>query len=145
MKKIVLLLLAVFAVSSCSLDDGGENDYYFEVLPVDSFEIPESFVQGRIHPMKIFYKLPTNCHQVTGFYYAKEGNTRIVGIQSRVLYADYCLPLETQELDSLTFNFEAGTEDSYIFKFYKGTDEQGIDTFEEVEIPAYPYQAPAGY
>ncbi len=145
MKKIVLLLLAVFAVSSCSLDDGGANDYYLEVLPVDSFEIPESFVQGRIHPMKIFYKLPTNCHQVTGFYYAKEGNTRIVGVQSRVLYADYCLPLETQVLDSLTFNFEVGTEDSYIFKFYKGTDEQGIDTFEEVEIPVYPYQVPSGY
>lgn len=145
MKKFVLLLLAVFAVSSCSLDDGGQNNFYLQVLPVDSFEIPESFVQGRKYPMKIFYKLPTNCHHVTGFYYAKEGNKRIVGIQSRVFYKDYCLPLESQELDSLSFNFEVGTENSYIFKFYKGTNEEGIDSFEEVEIPVYPYEAPAQY
>lgn len=144
MKKIVLLLLAVFAVSSCSLDDDAQN-YYLEVLPIDSFEIPESFVQGRKYEVKIFYKLPSNCHEVNGLYYAKEENQRIVGVQSRVRDAAFCEPIENAQLDSLIFNFEVGTEDSYIFKFYKGVDEDGNDVFEDVEVPAHPYEAPAVY
>ena len=142
MKKLVLLLLTLFALSSCSLDDDAQN-YYFEVLPVAGFEVPESFVQGRRYAIKTFYKLPTKCHLVNGFYYEREGNTRIVGIQSNVRVADNCEPTVTQELDSLSFNFEVGTEDSYIFKFYKGTNNEGVDTFEEVEIPVYPYEIPA--
>lgn len=134
MKKILLLLLAVVAVSSCSLDNQGPQ-YYYEVLPVESFEVPESFVLGEIYEIKVTYLRPTGCHIANGFYYEKDLNTRIIGIQSTVLDSDDCTPLVNQEPIEASFNFEVLSNGSYIFKFYKGEDTAGNNIFEEVEIP----------
>lgn len=142
MKKFLLLLIVAMTFSSCSIDDGGSN-YYLEVLPVSHFEVPESFVTGRKYEMKVYYKLPTTCHFLEGFYYAKEDNIRIVGIQSKVIEGDACTPLDTEAFEELKFTFEAGNSESYIFKFYKGQDQEGNDVFEDVEIPVYPYEIPA--
>lgn len=136
MKKFVLLLLAVITVSSCSLEDDGQR-YYYEVLPVESFEVPESFVLGQTYEIKVTYKKPSNCHIFNGFYYEKDLNTRIIGIQTTVLDNDDCQDLENSEPIAASFDFQVVSNGTYIFKFYKGEDAEGNNIFEEVEIPVY--------
>lgn len=142
MKKFLLLFVIAITFSACSIDDDA-NNYYMEVLPVENFEVPESFIAGRKYEITVGYKLPTNCHSPVGLYYAKEDNIRVIGIQTRVIEGNYCEPIETEEISKLTFNFEVGNSNSYIFKFYKGQDEEGNDVFEDVEIPVVPYEIPA--
>ena len=88
MKKLfsVLLLtvIGLFTFSSCELDDNSPN-FHFELLPVDSVAVPESFVMGKTYKIKAYYKRPTDCHLNDGFYYEKDLNTRTFALQAKVL------------------------------------------------------------
>lgn len=142
MKKIVLLLLAVIALSSCSLEEN-EPQFYYEVLPVESFEVPESVNFGENYEIKMTYKRPTSCHFYEGCYYKIESYCTIVGIQTYVLDQDACQVTEDEEPIEVSFNFKVesfeNTTQPYIFKFYKGKDANGNDIFEEVHIPVNYY------
>ncbi len=134
MKKIALLLLTVFALNSCSLE-GTEPNYYLEVLPVESFTVPESFDMNGSYEIKVKYKRPSDCHYYEGIYYEKDGDTRIFGVQTRVLNDNDCLPLNEEPIE-VKFNFVCTPGYTrYVFKFYKGEDANGNNIFEEVEIP----------
>lgn len=135
MKKILLLLALVFAINSCSVKDDGPN-YHYEVLPVESFTVPESFYLGQTYPIKVTYKKPTDCHTFVGFYYEKNGNVRTIAVQTSVLDNSACQPISEEPVE-VSFNFQCTYSGTYIFKFYKGTDAVGNDVFEEVEIPVY--------
>lgn len=137
MKRLFFYLLLVFTTVSCSLNDD-ENRYHLEVLPVEAFEIPESFVQGSTHPVKLFYKRPTTCYGYDGIYYDRYENIRTIGVQVFVLEQSNCTPIDEEApLSEASFNFHvtqpSGT--NYIFKFYKGKNTEGNNVFEEVEIP----------
>ena len=134
MKKIVLILLSVWTLNSCSLNNDQPN-YYFEVLPVESFTVPESFDMNGIYEIKLTYKRPTDCYFQEGIYYEKSEQTRIIGIQTRVLENNDCMPLDEAPIE-VKFNFECTPGNThYIFKFYKGEDANGNNIFEEVNIP----------
>lgn len=139
MKRIALLLLAVITISSCSIDEGNEPRFYYEILPVESFKVPESVNFGQTYEIKLTYKRPTACHFYEGCYYKTELNSTIVGIQTYVLDKEDCHTLENQESIEVSFNFRVeGVQSAaqpYKFKFYKGTDANGNDIFEEVIIP----------
>ncbi|MDR6968677.1 hypothetical protein J2X31_002703 [Flavobacterium arsenatis] len=141
MKKIALLLLAVITISSCSLEENNEPQFYYEVLPVESFVVPQSVRVGENYEILMTYKRPSNCHVYEGCYYKTEGYTTIVGIQTYVLDNPDCqeLSLENQQPLETSFIFTVeGIQNSiqpYIFKFYKGKDSNGNDIFEEVSIP----------
>lgn len=134
MKKIFLLLFSLFLLGSCTPE--GEK-YHFEIIPVDSFEVPTSFVTGQTYTIKIFYRRPTICYEFNGFYYHKNENIRTIGVQTLVRDEGTCTPLDLNTMPSeATLNFYVTkTEGSYIFKFYKGEDAEGNNIFEEVEIP----------
>lgn len=136
MKKIVLLLLSVFALNACSINDDSPKSH-FEVLPVEGYTVPESFTSGQTYEIKVTYTRPTDCYFLEGLYFEKNGDTRTIGFQCSVLENDDCAPITYETPYELKFNFQvlnaAGT--SYTFKFYKGEDANGDDTFEEVVIP----------
>jgi len=138
MKKIALLLLTVITISSCSLEESNEPSFYYEVLPVESFEVPQSVSFGQNYEIKMTYKRPTDCHYYEGCYYKTEGYSTIVGIQTYVLDGE-CSALENQEPIEASFTFKVdglhNATQPYIFKFYKGKDTYGNDIFEEVSIP----------
>ena len=73
MKKIFFLLLIAISVTSCSVDDD-VNDFYYEILPVESVEIPEEFVLGQTYEITVTYLRPTTCHVFNNFYYDSELN-----------------------------------------------------------------------
>ncbi|MFV8346263.1 hypothetical protein [Flavobacterium sp. ZB4P13] len=133
MKKIVLLTLFVLTLVGCSIDDDQPN-YSYEVLPIDSYTLPESFTLGETYEIKLKYKKPSNCHSFQGIYYDKELNIRTIGIQTTVLESTDCTPLTAEPIE-VSFKFYVTNTGSYIFKFYKGEDANGQNIFEEVEIP----------
>ncbi len=134
MKKLFLLLFVSLIAVSCSLDDDG-NKYYYEFLPVETFEVPESFDFGKIYTITIFYKRPNDCHTNQSLYFERKDSTRTIAIQSLVLDRSKCDFLPNEELLKGTFQFEVLNTTPYLFKFYKGEDENGESIFEEVMIP----------
>lgn len=133
MKKIVLLTLFILTLAGCSIDDNQSN-YSYEVLPIDSYTVPQSFTLGQTYQIKLKYKKPSDCHSFQGIYYDKNLNVRTIGIQTAVLESTNCKSLTTEPIE-VSFKFYVTNTGSYIFKFYKGKDSAGVELFEEVEIP----------
>ncbi len=132
MKKIALLLVLMTTFLSCSLDEG--DRYNYMVLPVESYTLPETFKVGQSHEIKLKYKKPTPCHIYGGIYYYSENNTRTIGIHSSVKVGETCADNSTPALTEVSFNFSPLTAGTYTFKFYKGENSAGEDTFENVEV-----------
>lgn len=133
MKKIVLFLILITSVLSCSIDNDNIS-YTYSVLPVESYVVPASFTLGESYVIKLKYQKPTSCHIYQGIYYDKNLNTRTIAIQTAVQNNQACTT-EVPPISEVSFNFVATNTGSYIFKFYKGKDANGVDLFEEVEIP----------
>ena len=76
MKRLLVLCLALL-FASCSVNDDGTN-YSFEVLPVESVNIPDEFELGETYPISVSYFKPSTCHSFKEFYYLKENNERTV-------------------------------------------------------------------
>jgi hypothetical protein len=132
MKKLFLIILTAL-LFGCSSDS--ESNYLFEILAVESVEMPESFTVGNQHPINITFKLPSDCHNFNGFYYDKLFNIRVVAVQAIVEQRLNCLAYDEESANreaTLTFlPIETGT---YIFRFFKGKDDEGQNIFEEFEI-----------
>lgn len=131
MKKIALLLVVLFTISSCSVGDDGPK-YTLEVLPVESYIIPDSFGFGETYPITLRYKKPSDCYSFEGFYYEKDGNDRIVGVTASKLEGSACEADDT--LYEATFNFQCTVHGTYKFRFYKGDAADGSPIFEDVEV-----------
>ena len=132
MKKLLVLCLAL-TFASCSVDDDSTN-YSFEVLPVESVDIPDAFTLGEVYPITVSYYKPSSCHFFREFYYLKENNERIVAPIDYVFEENDCQNL-TDELVEETFNFVVTSNGSYIFKFWQGEDANGDDKYLIIEVP----------
>jgi hypothetical protein len=135
MKKIALFLVLITSLISCSLDDNRDT-YTYKILAVESYEVPESFKIGETYEIKLKYQRPNPCYIFQGIFYEKNLNIRTIAIQTAIKDDQVC----TQQLPPLSetsFNFYVTNNDqgSYIFKFYKGKNDNNENIFEEVEIP----------
>ena len=137
MKKIALLLVLMTTLVGCSLDNGNNDTYTFSVLPVESYTLPETFKLGEKYTIKLKYQKPTSCHIYQGIYYAKNLNTRTIGVQAAVLDKQVC-GTEVPPVSEASFDFQVTATGSYIFKFYKGKGADDKDIFENVEIQVVP-------
>ena len=137
MKKIALLLVLMTTLVGCSLDNGNNDTYTFSVLPVESYTLPETFKLGEKYTIKLKYQKPTSCHIYQGIYYAKDLNTRTIGVQAAVLGKQVC-STEVPPISEASFDFQVTATGSYIFKFYKGKGADDKDIFEDVEIQVVP-------
>ena len=134
MKKFIVLFAMLGLLASCSLDDNNSDSYSYHVLPVASYIVPANFKLGQTYEITLKYQKPTACYVFEGIYFSKNLNTRTIAVQASVNDDQIC----TQEVPALSetkFNFNVTSTGSYIFKFYKGTDTDGKDIFEDVEIP----------
>ena len=134
MKKIALFILLVTSLTGCTLDNDNQDSYSYEVLPVDSYNLPEKFTLGSTYEIKLKYSKPTVCHSFQGIYYSKDLNKRTIAIQTAVKNDQVCTQQVPAQSEA-SFNFYVTNTGSYIFKFYKGKDAAGVELFEEVEIP----------
>ena len=137
-KRSLLLISISFLllINTGCLPDNEGSEYHYEVLPIESFEVPESFILGETYSIVVRYNRPTTCHYFSNIYWEKNLNERIIGVQSLVEQRNNCLPsAEDEMLFERTFNFMVTNNGSYIFKFFKGHDEEDNPIFEIIEIP----------
>lgn len=132
MKKLVLLCVVMFSLASCSIDDS--NEYYNEILPIESVVIPEQFVLGKVYPITVKYIRPAGCYVFYDFYYTRELNQRTVAVVNSVFTNQNCGISEDAEVEA-TFNFKVTSNGTYVFKFWQGKDESGTDLYYIVEVP----------
>ena len=131
MKNLLLILIATCLFAACSKDE--PQKFSLEILPVESFILPDTLVLGTTHVFKIKYKRPSNCHYFEGFYYKRSLNERTVAISTSVLQ-DNCTPLTGTPVE-VELKFLASNNGTYIFKFYKGKDSAGNNLFVSDTIP----------
>ncbi|MFV8374257.1 hypothetical protein [Flavobacterium sp. LB1P71] len=134
MKKFALFILLITTLTGCTLGDDNRDSFTYEVLPVDSYTLPDKFALGNTYEIKLKYTKPSSCHSFQGIYYSKNLNTRTVAIQTSINNNQVCIQ-SIPEPSEASFNFYVTNTGSYIFKFYKGKDAAGTDLFEEVEVP----------
>jgi hypothetical protein len=135
MKKILSLLALFFLFNSCT-PFGDETNYLYEILPIDSVDIPTEFTLGQTYPITIYYNKPTTCHFFSTLYYDKDLNVRTIAVESAVKQINNCQDLiAANGASEYTFDFYVTSNGSYIFKFYQGKDANGENIYLEYEVP----------
>ena len=133
-KKIVSLLALFFLFNACSLND--DTQYLFDLLPIQSVDIPTEFTLGETYPITVHYTVPTSCYHFNTLYYDKNLNVRTIAVENAVAQLNNCQELTPSNgARTYTFNFYVTSNGSYIFKFYQGKDAQGNNIFLEYEVP----------
>lgn len=135
MKKYALLVFAFITVlTSCSIDDETDNNYLGTItLPIESVEMPESFVNGETYEILITYERPSNCYQFYNFFYDINENERTVAVINTVYSGTNCI--DEPESVTVSLNFMVTSTETYLFKFYQGHDENGEERYFLVEVP----------
>ena len=131
MKKLVLLLSVLFVFNSCTLDD--EPNAVQEILPIESVIMPDDFTINVSNRIKINYVRPTTCHLFNGFYYRYEGDTRVVAINAAKLNSSNCEAAVEEGTYEVILDFKPQQAKTYIFKFCKGKNAEGVDEYLEYE------------
>ena len=133
-KKIVSLLALLFLFNACS--PGDDTQYLFELLPIESVDIPTEFTLGQTYPITVHYTVPTSCYYFSTLYYDKDLNVRTIAVENAVAQRNNCQEsTPATGARAYTFNFYVTGNGSYIFKFYQGKDDQGNNIFLEYEVP----------
>lgn len=134
MKRYALLTIFLLSVlTSCSIEDDDSNDFYLEVLPIESVEMPEQFVQGQTYEILVTYNIPSSCYQFNDFIYEIDGHERTIAVVNTVYNDSSCI-LETESV-TVGFDFMVSGTDTYLFKFFQGEDDAGVDQYYLVEVP----------
>ena len=133
MKSAFILILTIFTLSSCSLDDDDNTYVSIETLPIKQAIVPLEFEYGSVYTLKVVYDLPSGCHSFYNLFYKYENTARIIAINSLVNSNQAC----TEALIEKEHEFEVtvSQRENYIFKFWKGIDDEGKDIFEEIVVP----------
>ena len=134
MKRLFLFCLLTFSLVSCGIDDGPTYNYNYEVLPIESVEMPTEFTLGQIYEIHVSYYRPSSCHVFYDFYYESELNQRTVAVINSVNVSQNCEVFE-DELVEASFSFMVNNTGTYIFRFWQGEDENGNDTYYIIEVP----------
>jgi hypothetical protein len=131
MKKILLVVFTSIILLSCSNNESINFEYTF--VPITEIIAPVSFTFGETDTLKLKYKLPNGCYHFNDVYYEYKDSTRIVAISAIRELNTYCTEAIITEEYALLVT--AKQEEDYLFKFWKGTVNNGENIFEEVIVP----------
>lgn len=144
MRKILLLVTALFIICSCSMDDGGERPFHVEILPVSGVtNLPRFFTPGRTYDIKAIYEKPSSCHISQEFHYEKEANITTLWLQTLVVKDPECEDEVNQMvMEEAVYTFKCPSTyqaSTCIFRFYSGNDPSGNPIYIEEEVPVRQY------
>lgn len=142
MKKILILTVIVSLFYACSVDDGNTVDnFYFQILPIESVNMPTIFTTGNTYQIEYSYIRPSTCHSFNDLYYLSEGSVRTIAVIDLVTQqltdGSTCEDLD-QEIITQNFNFIVNNDSGaiYTFKFWQGVNEEnGEDLYLTIEVP----------
>ncbi|MCB0447044.1 MAG: hypothetical protein KDD03_05935 [Gelidibacter sp.] len=134
MKKLGVLFVMVLSLASCGISDDGASDLYYEILPIETVDIPSEFALGQTYEISVTYNRPSSCHVFYDFYYTSDLNQRTVAVINSVNQSQNCTTYE-DNLVEVSFNFMVNNTGTYVFRFWQGEDDNGNDMYYIVEIP----------
>ena len=129
-KKIIVLCLLTVFISSCLNDN--EHDFTYELLSIDEAIVPASFIFGQKDTIAIKYTLKNSCYSFDNLYYEYQDTARVVAVRAFVSLEDACAEIISQK--EYKFAVNVTQQEDYVFKFWKGTDSNGENIFEEIIV-----------
>lgn len=138
MKKslsILMLVIASFSFTACSLDDDDNTNFKYVNLKVISAEVPEAFEFGEKYTIFVTYANPNTCTYFEGFDIHKHQLTEreVYPIGTELISNDNCQ--ESTEEVKVSFDFEVIYKEDYLFKFWTGQNADGEDQYIEITVP----------
>ncbi|RCS28331.1 hypothetical protein DUT90_00635 [Polaribacter sp. WD7] len=139
MKKIFFLLIGVILFSACLDTNDNTPNLTLQFLPIDEFEVPDSFTPNQLDTIKIKYTLPNGCYSFERLFYQTIDS--ITDRSVRDIAAIAVVELDrpcTEALVQEDFEFAiriAEEDEDYTLRFFKGVDDNGENIFEEVVVP----------
>ncbi len=133
MIKKILAFSLVMALVGCSGDDN--TNFFYELVSIEEVVLPEVFNRGETHKITVSYFRPSDCHSFAGFDYNRLGNERTVAVVNVIVDQENCRTIERVDLIDVSFDFLVGQEESYIFRFWQGKNENGDNQFLTKEVP----------
>ncbi len=130
MKKLIVVFLLVFVISSCT---NTEESYTLEILPVAKVEMQTAFARDSVTEIPVKYIRPSKCYFFEDFYYQKNDFTRVVAIYNAHLSRNDCQVVENDTV-VVPLKFKPTEIGTYTFKFWKGTNTSGQEDFFEYEV-----------
>jgi len=127
MKKIVSALILCLLFAACAPEG---DEYSLEVLPIAKVEMQTVFAKDSITEIPVKYLRPSNCYFYEDFYYERNEFTRVVAIYNSKLNKDNCQALVNDTIE-VPLRFKPTQLGTYTFKFWKGTNVDGVDEFYE--------------
>jgi hypothetical protein len=122
-----------FFLSGCDLEDDNSIDFEYQVMPIESVDMANSFVKGSTYVISMTYTAPTGCYEFYNFSYQVEGHERTIAVVNTVYNDPTCEP-EPEQVE-VNMDFMVTGDDVYVFKFFQGIDEEGQDLYYVVEVP----------
>ena len=133
MKKALLILIIIISISSCSPSSDDDISHHFEYVPITNVDIPSEFTLGETYQINVSYILPNGCYSFYNYDYVYENTSRLIGTIA-IVNDDITCTQATIEGEYI-INVEARQNDTYIFMFWEGRDNQGIDQYLIIEVP----------
>ncbi|MDO6736806.1 hypothetical protein [Wenyingzhuangia sp. 2_MG-2023] len=132
MKRLLLASLLTLFLFSCS-DDDNFSKFHIEYLPIDEAIFPSTFDYNEEYDITFKYTMPNSCYYFDNLYYKTNDSIRTVAIVAYVDDESECTE-ETRE-EEQTFKITAAQKEDYIFKIWKGKDDDNEDVYDEIIVP----------
>lgn len=107
------------SLSSCEISEPGLRVSY-DVVAIDSVQMPATLTFGETYDIPVFYKNPSSCHVFDGFNVSANLNERTISTVLARLDSGNCI--EDLVPEEQTLSFTAASNGSYIFKFFRGLE-----------------------
>ena len=132
MKKLIALICIFVLSISCTQEPDGPR-VHLELVPVETVVLPTTFTANTVNEIEVTYSKPSSCHGFEGFYYTKDASTRTIAVLNYVIEEQSCLPLLNQ-LQTKILRFKPASTGTYLLKFWKGKDANGVNLYEEFSV-----------
>jgi hypothetical protein len=132
MKKLIAFICVFVLSFSCTQEPDGPR-VRLELVPVETVVLPTTFTANTVNEIEVTYSRPSSCHGFEGFYYTKDDLNRTIAVLNYVIEEQGCLPLLNQ-LQTKILRFKPATAGTYLLKFWKGKDANGVNLYEEFSV-----------
>lgn len=134
MKKLFACLFILLSLA-CSVNDDGVQPSAVLMLPIESAIVPDEFVSGQEYEIFITYIRPTECHVFKDIYSQIESDGYMIAVMSNVFNEGNDCPPSTATVEK-SFTFKPSRDkNTYVFKFWHGSNNSGEDEYIIVEVP----------
>ncbi|SFN45981.1 hypothetical protein SAMN04487989_101569 [Bizionia echini] len=133
MKKLFVCLL-IFLSFACSVNDDVQPNNVI-LLPVESAMVPNEFVVGQEYEIFLTYIRPTECHVYKDIYSQIESDGYMIAVMSAVYNENNDCPPITETVEKSFKIKPIRDKNTYVFKFWHGSNGSGEDEFIIFEVP----------